>query len=87
VPHEIAIAGQEDPDLILVRSDNFLQIDLGISNNLFLDGGVDTKINLGVKNVTNAYQEDLDKGPDRDSAYVYGPIRPRTIYFGLEPAF
>jgi len=87
VPHEIAIAGQEDPELVLEKSENFLQIDLGLSYSLPLDGGVDTKINFGVKNVTNSYQADLDKGPDRDPAYVYGPIRPRTIYFGLETAF
>lgn len=87
MPHEIAIAGQEDPELVLEKSENFLQIDLGLSYSLPLDGGVDTKINFGVKNVTNSYQADLDKGPDRDPAYVYGPIRPRTIYFGLETAF
>ncbi|MEX0987817.1 MAG: TonB-dependent receptor [Bacteroidales bacterium] len=37
----------------------------------------------GVKNVTNAYQEDLDSGKNRDSNYVYGPGAPRTIYMGI----
>jgi outer membrane receptor for ferrienterochelin and colicins len=37
----------------------------------------------GVKNITNAYQDDFDSGKNRDSNYIYGPGLPRTIYFGL----
>jgi outer membrane receptor for ferrienterochelin and colicins len=87
VPHEIAVEGQEDPELKLERIDSFFEIDFGLTYHLSLNNGLNTKINLGIKNLTNAYQNDLDKGPDRDPAYVYGPIRPRTIYVGLETAF
>ncbi|MEP0213672.1 MAG: TonB-dependent receptor [Cellulophaga sp.] len=37
----------------------------------------------GVKNITNAYQNDFDTGKNRDSNYVYGPSLPRTIFVGL----
>lgn len=37
----------------------------------------------GVKNITNAYQNDFDIEKNRDSNYVYGPSLPRTIFFGL----
>ena len=37
----------------------------------------------GVKNITNAYQDDFDTGKDRDSNYVYGPGTPRTIFVGV----
>ena len=37
----------------------------------------------GVKNVFNAYQDDFDTGRYRDSNFVYGPARPRTLYFGI----
>ncbi len=37
----------------------------------------------GVKNITNAYQNDFDTGKDRDSNYVYGPSTPRTFFIGL----
>jgi outer membrane receptor for ferrienterochelin and colicins len=37
----------------------------------------------GVKNLTNAFQDDFDTGKNRDSGYVYGPAAPRTIFFGL----
>lgn len=42
---------------------------------------------IGVFNVFNAYQKDLDMGIDRDSGYVYGPGRPRTFYVGLDLGF
>ena len=87
MPHEVVVEGQEEPELLLVRSDSFFQLDFGLTYRLPLNSGLSAKLNLGVKNVTNVYQDDLDKGPDRDPAYVYGPIRPRTIYFGLETAF
>lgn len=43
-------------------------------------------INLfaGVKNIFNSYQSQFDTGIDRDPAYVYGPLLPRTIYFGVK---
>lgn len=34
-----------------------------------------------VRNITNSYQRDFDRGPFRDAGYVYGPRTPRT--FGL----
>ena len=87
MPHEVVIKGQEDPDLRLERSNSFFQIDFGMTYRLPLKNGLNTKFNLGIKNITNAYQKDLDKGPDRDPAYIYGPIRPRTIYAGLKGEF
>lgn len=38
----------------------------------------------GVKNVTNAYQDDFDIGKNRDSNYIYGPQAPRTFFIGLK---
>jgi outer membrane receptor for ferrienterochelin and colicins len=37
----------------------------------------------GVKNLTNAFQDDFDTLRDRDSGYVYGPGLPRTFFLGL----
>ena len=87
LPHEVAIEGQDDPELLLIESDSFFQIDLGATIKLPINHGMETKLNFGVRNITNAYQDDLDKGPDRDPAYTYGPIRPRTLYFGLQTLF
>ena len=38
----------------------------------------------GIKNIFNSYQNDFDIGRYRDSNFVYGPARPRTIYLGLK---
>lgn len=38
----------------------------------------------GVKNILNSYQDDFDKGEDRDAGYVYGPSLPRTYFIGLK---
>lgn len=42
---------------------------------------------LGIKNITDSYQQDLDKGFERDSEYVYGPSTPRSLYWGLSFSF
>jgi outer membrane receptor for ferrienterochelin and colicins len=46
---------------------------------------VDSGLQLfaGIKNITNAYQDDFDTGKHRDSGYVYGPAAPRTYFLGL----
>lgn len=46
---------------------------------------IDSGIELfgGVSNLLNNYQNDFDKGKYRDSNYVYGPSKPRTLFFGI----
>ncbi|MBN1998387.1 TonB-dependent receptor [candidate division KSB1 bacterium] len=87
VPHEIAVKGQKAPLLILGKSHSFFQTDAGLTFKLPLNNGLNSKLNIGIKNILDAYQDDLDLGADRDPAYVYGPTRPRTFYFGMETAF
>lgn len=41
------------------------------------------EINAGVKNLLDHFQEDLDKGMDRDAGYIYGPATPRTFFAGV----
>lgn len=41
----------------------------------------------GVQNIFNSYQNDFDKGPDRDSGYIYGPTMPRSIYAGIKLSY
>ncbi|MFH2042200.1 MAG: hypothetical protein ABIJ35_06725 [Acidobacteriota bacterium] len=42
---------------------------------------------VGVFNLFNAYQSDLDLGINRDAGYVYGPSKPRSLYLGFEFSF
>lgn len=68
----------------LVKSDDFM--DMGINFAYHFDLGRDVKLqfDLGVKNIFNSFQDDFDRGPKRDAGYIYGPMNPRTIYFGVK---
>ena len=46
--------------------------------------GLTLQVNGGVQNVTNSYQNDFDKGWNRDSAYIYGPSLPRSFFAGMK---
>ena len=45
--------------------------------------GLKLEYSIGVKNLTNAYQNNFDSLKERDSNFIYGPSNPRTFYFGL----
>ena len=45
------------------------------------------EVNGGVRNIFNAYQNDFDQGPDRDSGYIYGPSLPRSWFVGAKISF
>lgn len=55
----------------------FVVVDLSIGRRFLL---ADRALIVGFsgRNLTNSYQRDLDRGPLRDSAYVYGPRFPRS---------
>jgi outer membrane receptor for ferrienterochelin and colicins len=38
---------------------------------------------VGFKNLLNRYQKEFDRGPKRDSNFIYGPAIPRTFIMGL----
>jgi len=45
--------------------------------------GASLEYSFGVKNLTNAFQNNFDTGKNRDSNFVYGPMTPRIFYFAL----
>jgi outer membrane receptor for ferrienterochelin and colicins len=46
-------------------------------------GNLQLTFSGGVQNIGNSFQRDLDQGMLRDSAYIYGPMRPRTVFLGM----
>lgn len=38
---------------------------------------------LGVYNLLNQYQSDVEVGTERDASYFYGPLRPLSFYIGI----
>jgi outer membrane receptor for ferrienterochelin and colicins len=72
-----------DPDAGELRqSPAFFDVGLKLAYTIKLNGA-DLKIFGGIKNIFNSFQSDFDSGIDRDPAYIYGPVMPRTLYFGL----
>ena len=45
---------------------------------------INLEVNAGVKNIFDSYQDDIDVGAGRDSAYIYGPTLPRTFFIGVK---
>ena len=68
----------------LRESDSFFDTGVKLCYHFRLSDYMKVELNGGVKNIFNSYQEDFDTGIDRDPAYVYGPLSPRTIYFGIK---
>jgi len=67
-----------------VVSPSFFELGIKIGYTFRLES-VDSGLELfaGVKNLTQAYQDDFDTGKFRDSNYVYGPAAPRTLFLGI----
>ncbi len=66
----------------LRTTSRFFDMGAKISYSFKLNGASMT-LNAGIKNIFNSYQKDFDIGIDRDPSYIYGPLYPRTVYFGV----
>lgn len=65
----------------------FWVLNLKLHRPISLTESCTISIFLGAYNFLDSYQNDLDKGADRDSGYVYGPAKPRSFYAGFEFSF
>jgi len=70
------------PEDRLERTPAFVQVDASVSRRVS-NGAIPLSLTLAVRNLTDTYQRDLDQGPLRDSAYVYGPRFPRSVVLSL----
>jgi len=88
VPHELEVPVLETSPTFFTL--NFrVAYDFHIHNKSFTPGEGSThscvlQLSGGVQNITNAYQQDLEVGLDRDSGYIYGPLLPRCFFVGLK---
>jgi outer membrane receptor for ferrienterochelin and colicins len=70
--------------LQLNEVDSFFDLNIKLESHIDFNDDFMVTFSAGVKNIFNSYQDDFDSGPTRDSDYVYGPIAPRTFFFGLK---
>jgi outer membrane receptor for ferrienterochelin and colicins len=61
----------------------FFDAGLKLAYTFSLSDTIGLEINGGVKNLFDSYQSDIDRGPFRDSVYVYGPMMPRSFFLGI----
>lgn len=62
----------------------FFDLNLKIESHFDFNESFMVTVSGGVTNLFNSFQNDFDKGPTRDSDYIYGPDMPRTIFLGLK---
>ena len=79
VPHFAGYIAQDEEVLTPV----FCELGIRLAYDFHLYKHYCLQLSGGVKNLLDHYQRDLDKGPDRDAGYIYGPSQPRTYFIGL----
>lgn len=67
-----------------VITESFLDLSLKAAYSIPIGESTQMEFSLGVQNIFNSYQRDLESGPERDSQYIYGPALPRTLFFGVK---
>ncbi|MBL0074117.1 MAG: TonB-dependent receptor [Bacteroidetes bacterium] len=81
-PHFAGAPGVLKDELVQTR--DFLELNFKIEyTGIFTARALQFKLGAGIQNITNAFQQDFDSGPNRDSNYMYGPGRPRTYFLSL----
>ncbi len=83
VPHVAGAPGVENDEL--VKSDTFLDTNIKFSYIYKTESFFqDMEIFAGIQNIFDQYQDDFDIGKNRDSNFIYGPAKPRTVFMGLK---
>ena len=66
-----------------VTTPTFFEWDIKLCYDIPLYKHYTLEVNVGVKNILDQFQSDLDKGMDRDAGFIYGPATPRTFFAGI----
>lgn len=65
----------------------FYELNFKVTYDFRLYKSITLQLHAGVGNILNSYQKDFDRGPDRDSGYIYGPGMPRTYFAGIKLSY
>ena len=80
-PHFESSGTSED---VLKKTPAFFDLNAKLTYSFKLMKTSMMSISAGIVNIFNSFQNDLDKGVDRDSDYIYGPALPRSITFEVK---
>jgi outer membrane receptor for ferrienterochelin and colicins len=81
VPHVI---DPETERTVIKKTPGFFENNMKVSYTMEANDGFSLKLFGGVQNIFNSFQNDFDRGAERDAGYIYGPIRPSTLFIGLQ---
>jgi outer membrane receptor for ferrienterochelin and colicins len=73
----------DDGFIELNESPHFVDVNLRVNKDFKVKEHFTINVFGGIKNMFNAYQNDFDIGPSRDSDYIYGPAAPRSVFLGV----
>lgn len=82
VYHNVATSTGTEAEKVI--TDSFLDLSLKAAYSIPFGESTELEISVGIQNIFNSYQRDLDSGAERDAAYIYGPSLPRTLLFGAK---
>jgi len=83
VPHVAGAPGVLTDEL--VKTGTFIDTNIKLAYTFYSNTVLESvQLYGGVKNVFNHYQNDFDIGANRDSNYIYGPAKPRSVFFGIK---
>lgn len=75
------------PEDRIDKTKKFYDLGFKTSYDFSLVGSTTLQLNVGITNIFNSYQNDFDKGKDRDSNYIYGPASPRSYFAGVKISY
>ena len=78
-------SGVEEP--VAVNTPKFMEVNMKLAYDFPLYKYFILQVNGGIQNIANAYQNDFDKGWNRDSSYIYGPSLPRSYFVGVKVSY
>ena len=82
VYHNVATATGTEAEKVI--TDSFLDLSFKAAYSIPFGESTELELSVGVQNILNSYQRDLDSGAERDAAYIYGPSLPRSLLFGAK---
>lgn len=81
-------AGSGTDKDVAINTKQFFETNLKLTYDIpMFDNATLMQVSIGALNIFNSYQNDFDKGKDRDSNYIYGPMMPRSFYAGVKFVF
>ena len=72
---------------VALNTPEFFTVNMKVAYDIPVYKLVTLQVNAGIQNITDAYQDDFDKGWNRDSGYIYGPGMPRSYFVGAKISY